>query len=96
MQRRDLLARQMQSDPLHVLDALTRVLPASAWVQRLEWNGQTLRVVGFKNGDTDLVAALRASPMFINPRAASPETQAKPGASPPFDITTDVAKSARP
>jgi general secretion pathway protein L len=96
MQRSDLLARQMQSDPLHVLDALTRVLPASAWVQRLEWNGQTLRVVGFKNSDTDLVAALRASPMFINPRAASPETQAKPGASPPFDITADVSKALRP
>jgi general secretion pathway protein L len=97
VQRTALIARQMQSDPLHVLDALTRVMPASAWVQRLEWNGQTLRVVGFKNNDTDLMAALRASPVFINPRAASPDTQAKPGASaPPFDITADISKKARP
>ena len=96
VQRSDLIARQMQGDPLHVLDAVTRVLPPSAWVQRLEWNGQTLRVVGFKNAETDLLAAFRASPMFINPRAAGPETQPKPGASPPFDITTDVSKRARP
>ena len=96
MQRSELLARQMQSDPLHVLDALTKVLPASAWVQRLEWNGQTVRVVGFKNGDADLLAAIRASPAFVNPRAASPDTQAKPGAVPPFDITVDVTKKARP
>jgi Tfp pilus assembly protein PilN len=96
VKRSDLIARQLQSDPLHVLDALTKVMPASAWVQRLEWNGQTLRIVGFKNGETDLMAALRASPMFVNPRAASPDTQAKPGALPPFDITTDVSKRARP
>jgi general secretion pathway protein L len=92
-QRADLIARQMQSDPLHVLDALTRALPPSAWVQRLEWNGQTLRVVGFKSGDADPLAALRASPMFINPRAAGPAPQAKPGVSPPFDITVDVARN---
>jgi general secretion pathway protein L len=97
IQRRDLLARQAQSDPLHVLDALTRALPASAWVQRLEWNGQTLRVVGFKEGSTDLLAALKASPMFVNPRAAGAPTQARPDESPPFDITTDVSsKRAHP
>ncbi len=95
-QRTGLIARQMQGDPLHVLDAVTRILPPSAWVQRLEWNGQTLRAVGFRNSDTDLLAAFRASPIFINPRAASPQTPAKPGASPPFDITTDVSKRPRP
>jgi Tfp pilus assembly protein PilN len=93
-QRRDLIARQMQNDPLHVLDALTRVMPASAWVQRLEWNGQTVRIVGFKSGDVDLLAALRTSPLFVNPRAASSDSPAKPGVSPPFDITVDVSKRA--
>ena len=96
VQRRDLLARQIQSDPLHVLDALTKALPASAWVQRLEWNGQTVRIVGFKDGNADLVASLRASPLFVNPRSAGPNAPAKPGASPPFDITVDVSKKARP
>jgi general secretion pathway protein L len=97
MKRRDLLARQAQGDPLHILDALTKVLPASAWVQRLEWNGQTVRVVGFKESSTDLVGALKASPMFVNPRAAGTATSAKPGETPPFDITTDVSsKRAHP
>jgi general secretion pathway protein L len=97
VQRSALVARQMQSDPLHVLDALTRALPASAWVQRLEWNGQTLRVVGFRSSDNDPLAALRASPAFVNPRAAGAAVaQPKPGESPPFDITADVSKRARP
>jgi general secretion pathway protein L len=89
--RRDLIARQMQGDPLHVIDALSRAIPASAWVQRLEWNGQSVRVVGFKNADVDVAGALRASPLFINPRLATAETSVKPGATPPFDITADVA-----
>ena len=95
-QRQDLINRQLQSDPLRVLDALSRTIPAGAWVQRLEWNGQTVRVVGFKTGDADPLAALKANPGFANPRAANGEGQAKPGANPPFDITVDVPKRSQP
>ena len=95
-QRRDLIARQAQNDPLHILDALTRAIPAAAWVQRLEWNGQTVRIVGLKTGEVDLLAALRASPALINPRLAATEAAAKPGVIPPFDITADAAKRSRP
>jgi Tfp pilus assembly protein PilN len=95
-QRQDLIARQMQNDPLHILDALTRAIPASAWVQRLEWNGQTVRIVGFRTGEADLPAALRASSVFSNPRAASGEAPAKSGAQPPFDITADAPRRPRP
>ena len=95
-QRGDLINRQLQSDPLRVIDLLTRTIPAGAWVQRLEWNGQTVRVVGFKSGDADPLAALKASPAFANPRAAAGEGQAKPGANPPFDITVDVPKRSQP
>ncbi len=90
--RLDLLARQGLGDPLRVIDALSHAVPAGAWVQRLEWNGQTVRIVGFKTAEVDLLAALRASPLFINPRVATAETPAKPGVSPPFDITADVGK----
>lgn len=95
-QRSALLAHQMQNDPLRVLNAVTRAVPASAWVERLEWNGQTLRLVGYKTGEVDMVGVLRASPAFANPRPAAPDTQVKPGVTPPFDITLDVPRSTRP
>lgn len=95
-QRRDLIARQAQSDPLRVIDALTRAVPDNAWVQRMEWNGQTVRIVGFKTGEADLIADLRASPAFANPRVAAVDTAAKPGVAPPFDITADAIRKARP
>ncbi|MGI9169444.1 MAG: hypothetical protein ACR2FH_04610, partial [Caulobacteraceae bacterium] len=46
-QRRDLLARGVRNDPLRMLSALTAAVPPGAWVQHLEWNGKSLRVVGF-------------------------------------------------
>lgn len=95
-QRRDLIARQTQNDPLHILDALTRAIASNAWVQRLEWNGQTLRIVGFKTGDVDLLAALRSSPVFSNPRSATGDAPVKAGAPPPFDITVDAPRRPTP
>ena len=90
--RRALIERGERGDPLPVLAALTAALPPTAWVQRLEWNGQQARIVGFKSGDTDLLAVLRASPAFVGARAAATATAAKTGAGQPFDVTVDVGK----
>ncbi len=87
-----LIERGARGDPLPMLAALTAALPRTAWVQRLEWNGQQARIVGFRTGDADLLAALRASPGLANPRAAATATPAKAGAGQPFDITLDVGK----
>ncbi len=95
-QRRDLVARGTRNDPLRMLAALTAAVPAGAWVQHLEWNGQTLRVVGAKTPEVDMFAALRGSPAFTNPRAGGAEAPARPGPGQPFDITADAGKKARP
>ena len=87
-----LIERGERGEPLHVLAALTQLLPPTAWVQRLEWNGQSLRLIGFKSADVDLVALLRASPVFTNPRAASSATPTRGGGSQPFDITVETGK----
>jgi general secretion pathway protein L len=88
--RRDLLARGGRGDPLRMLDVLSQALPPGAWVQHLEWNGQTLRIVGFKRQDIDLVSAIRGSGAFTNPRALAPETAAGPTPTHPFDITAEA------
>jgi hypothetical protein len=99
--RRDLLASGRRGDPLRVLNVLSQALPAGAWVQHLEWNGQSLRIVGFKRPDIDLAAAIRGSGAFTNPRAIaepSAAAAAAAGAGPirPFDITADARPEPRP
>ncbi len=98
--RRGLLARGRRGDPLRMLNALTQAIPPGAWVQHLEWNGQSLRIVGFRRQDIDMAAAIRGSGAFTNPRAltAEPATGATPTRA--FDITADArpgsAAGARP
>jgi general secretion pathway protein L len=94
--RLDLVARGTRNEPLRMLAALTAAIPAGAWVQRLEWNGQTLHVVGAKGAEVDMFAALRGSPAFTNPRAAPAEAAARAGPGQPFDITADAGKRPRP
>jgi general secretion pathway protein L len=70
--RRKQLARRMGGLPLPILDALTKALPPPAWVQHVEWDGQTLRASGFKDPKQDLLAAMQASPAFADPKVEAP------------------------
>jgi Tfp pilus assembly protein PilN len=80
-----------------MLQALTEALPAGAWVQHLEWNGQALRIVGFRTPAVDVAAALSNSGAFVNPRSMTGAT-APAGANDaqPFDITAEARRSQRP
>ncbi len=88
--RRTLLTRRERQDPLPILSAAGRALPDTAWVQRLAWDGTTLRLTGFKGGNLDVVAALRRSPNFTAVRSASVEVSSQPGAGQPFDVTAET------
>ncbi len=94
--RQDLLARGQRGEPLRMLDALTEALPASVWVQHLEWNGQAVRIIGFKPADFDLAAALRGSGAFTNPRALTPEPTTGTLPVRPFDIAADARPAPHP
>lgn len=93
--RTALLARRTQSEPLRLINAVTTLMPAGAWVQHLEANGKSVRVVGYKPPSVDLMAAFRASPLFANPRSQTVDVSA-PGANgtQPFDIVVDVRRVA--
>jgi hypothetical protein len=88
--RRALIARGRAGDPLRVIDIVTRALPASAWVQRLEWSGQRLRIVGFHAGDFDVAAALRATGGLVNARNGAPPQAVEGGSGKPFDVAADA------
>ncbi|PKU21571.1 PilN domain-containing protein [Telmatospirillum siberiense] len=80
--RDDLVRRQRSFSPLPVLDGLTRSLPDEVWIQRLEWNGASLRIIGWNRGDADVLALVDGNPLLANVRpvdaAASPKSSAKP------------------
>lgn len=93
--RRAAVARQHgEGEPLRVLDALTRAIPDGAWVQRMTWDGRAVRLAGYRQDTVDVVAALRASPMFEAPRSSVADTPARGAAGQPFDITAEVAPEA--
>ena len=95
VRRRELLARGRRGDPLRMLEVLSQALPSGAWVQHLEWNGQSLRIVGFKRQDIDLAAAIRGSGAFTNPRAVAAEPTTGPTPMRPFDLTADARPGPR-
>lgn len=88
--RRDLLARGVRGDPLRMLEALTQALPPGAWVQHLEWSGQTLHIVGYSRPDIDMAAAIRGSGAFANPRVLTSIGPVRDTGAMPFDITADA------
>lgn len=82
-----------KSSPLRILDAVTRALPPNAWTQTLEWNGQTVHLVGYSNGPADILRALESSPSLHNARIMSRDAiPVKQGGMQPFDVAADAGK----
>lgn len=90
--RAALLARRERQEPLRILEEVSRALPPPQWVQRFEWNGRIVRLVGFKQANFDLAAALRGSPLLTNPRALSTERVPASANGEPFDITAELER----
>jgi len=95
--RSALLDRQARNNPLRVLDAVSKALPTNAWTQRFEWNGQTVRIAGYRNGPADLLAPLEASGVLHNAHALDADLQpAKENVFKPFNVVADVKRGAAP
>jgi general secretion pathway protein L len=89
--RQILLTRHARNDPLRLLDAVTRALPAPQSLSRLEWNGHSVRLVGYRDPHFDVLAALETSKMVTRPRSASTAETPAPGAKVvPFDVVADA------
>lgn len=94
--REALMKLQAQNSPLKTLDAVTRALPADAWVQRFEWNGKTVHLTGFKKNTPDLLARLEASPVLHNAHSLTSDPHAGSASGQPFDLAADVRMERRP
>ena len=92
--RADIIARRASGEPLRVLDALTGATPNGAWIDRLAFDGQTVRISGYRQDRVDVAAALRAAPMLVNVRNSGTDVLTRQAAGQPFDLTADLKKPA--
>jgi general secretion pathway protein L len=93
--RLDLLTRRSAQEPLRILDAVSRALPPQAWVERLEWNGRNLRLVGFKPPELDLAGVLHG-PVLANVRSLASDMPTKTASGQAsFDVLADTAGKPR-
>jgi general secretion pathway protein L len=90
--RAALLAAREQTEPLGLLDAVSRHLPDGAWVERLNWNGEVLRLSGYRREGVDVAAELRATPGFADVRNATSDVGGSAAAGVPFDVTVRVRR----
>ena len=91
--RAELLARRERDNALAALAFATRVVPADVWIQRYSWNGETLRLSGYKQGNVDVVAALRKSGGFSSVRASTSDVAAESVTGQPFDVIAEWRKA---
>jgi hypothetical protein len=92
--RAELLARRERDNALAALAYVTRVVPSGVWIQRYSWNGQTLRLSGYKQNNVDVVAALRKSGGFAAVRASASDVAAESTTGQPFDVTAEWRREA--
>jgi general secretion pathway protein L len=86
-QRDALLASRAKSDPMRVLDAVSRTLPRDAWVQKFDWDGTRLHLAGYGASSTGVLAALKQDPLLKTARSTLPATPGgQTGDHQPFDI----------
>ncbi len=93
--RTTLLARRAHNEPLRIEDAVARAFPSPQWIQRLEWNGRSLRLVGYRDAGFDVLAAARRSGVLGAPRSLSNVDPATAGAKPQFDLIAEPAGEPR-
>jgi general secretion pathway protein L len=93
--RAALLDRRDRGEPLRILDAAARAFPPPQWVQRLEWNGRSVRLVGYGEPGFDVLAAMAKLPELSQPRQISSGQSAATGALKPFDVTAGPAEPRR-
>ena len=82
-------------DPLPVLSAATAAVPRTAWVQKLVWDGHTLRMTGSTIGGVDVEGALRRSRGFSSVRAGASDVQTPDAKGEPFDVIADARAPER-
>lgn len=86
------LAARRHREPLGVMAKVQRALPAGSWLQRYLWDGETVRLTGYRPERADVATELRRSGAFQGVQTMGEETQAVLPTGQPFDISARVKR----
>lgn len=86
--------RRGETAPLAVVNELTNLIPATAWVQRLTMRDRTVEISGFAPRATELLARFEGAAMFANARFVAPITLAPGGQGEHFTLVVDLRAEA--
>jgi hypothetical protein len=84
------LALRRDRAPLQVLATVQHALPVGSWLQRFLWDGETVRLTGYRPERADVATALRRSGAFASVQTMGEETQAVLPTGQPFDVSARV------
>lgn len=87
---RAVIAQRRTHDALAALALVTQALPAGAWVQRYTYDGRSVRLIGYKRKELDLIAALRADPRIAAVGSNASQIVADIPAGQPFDLSLQL------
>jgi general secretion pathway protein L len=90
--RRALLARRDWNEPMRIEDAATRAFPAPQWIERMEWNGRTVRLAGFRDPNFNVLSAIATQPVLGAPRTLSNGAPGGAGAKVSFDVIAEPVR----
>ncbi|HEY2050867.1 MAG TPA: PilN domain-containing protein [Caulobacteraceae bacterium] len=88
--RSEIIVARKRAEPLRRLDEVSRYLPDGAWVERFSWNGQTIRISGYRREGVDVTAALRSAPDFTDARNVASDVGGSAASGIPFDLSIQV------
>jgi general secretion pathway protein L len=90
------LVDQRKARPLAiaVLDEVTRILPDSTWLARLELNGSKVKLQGESANASEVATLILASELFADARFDSPVTRVGTSARERFLISATIAEAA--
>lgn len=77
-------------DVLGTLAIVSASLPEGAWVQRMSYNGPTVRLVGYKRKGVDLIAAFKRDARIAGVRSNMSQMVAEIATGEPFDVTIQL------
>jgi hypothetical protein len=87
--RSELIETRRRNNGLAALALASQTVPAGAWVQRYSWNGETLRLSGYKQVGVDVLGAMRKSGAFATVRATTTDVATDGTNGQPFDVSAD-------
>jgi general secretion pathway protein L len=85
------ITARRQREPLTILARIDAALPPGTWLQRLSWQGDTIRLTGFRPAKADVSAALRQAGLSVVRYGDTTSTGPSPLGQ-PFDLTLRLGR----